>query len=154
MTTKLNHQSSKEEEIKEFARLVKTYKDTGTYLQSLINDDLLRWFSNQVNDDQSTDLHQAMFYWNKLASESHEQAQELQNELIQTKDTAQAIISEKLEEIENLMNTVKDLKKERDELKEANEQDFNALYDAKRENEKMADEIIHLKAKLYDLQNS
>lgn len=51
--------SSKEEEIRALRQLVDAVRDSGTYMEQLINDQLCAWFEDRLQEDASCDLKDA-----------------------------------------------------------------------------------------------
>jgi len=56
----LDATSGKFEEIAILEKLVRSYKGTGTYLEGLFSNNLLGWFRNQVHDDFTGDIMDAL----------------------------------------------------------------------------------------------
>ena len=148
----ITSESTKAEE-KDMLRKMRTLAGTGTYLADLFNDNFLAWADDCIKNDFPVD---AMAVFETLK----EDAAKAYSKKVEAKNEAARLTSEYrdlLAELEDVKGTARDLRKERDELKDKffNASDKNTdlnIMLGKAENDLALarEELVQLKAKLYD----
>jgi len=144
---KLNDSPSKAEEIEALEKIQKFFSNKDTYLKGLFTDDLVSWVSIRIKDDIGPDLYGwlsgEMADFSNAFIERDEAREHLRNKdaTIAELQSANEILAEKSQE---QRNTIQLLNDECTMIR-------TEMYDMTEDNDKRRQEVVELKAKLYDL---